>query len=167
MTIDEINGLTHEDFIQRVGWVCEYSPWVSERAWKSRPFDSLSALHSALVHEITGASEDEKLSLLKAHPDLGTKAKIAEASRNEQASAGLDQLTPEEFTELRSLNEAYKQCFGFPFLFAVKGSNKHEILASLRFRIHRTREMEFDEALGQIANIIRFRLETIVDNQEQ
>jgi OHCU decarboxylase len=167
MTPDELNRMDRESFVRQVGWVCEHSPWVAERAWSARPFHTLDDLHAALVREIEHATPDEKLALLNAHPDLGSRAKLTSASAGEQSGAGLDQLTPDEFAELQSLNAAYKERFQFPFLYAVKGSNKHQILASLRERVHRAYEAEFEEAMRQISRIVRFRLETVLDNHER
>ncbi len=98
------------------------------------------ALHRAMVDQVEHASlPEEQLALLRAHPDLGTRARVSEASSAEQAGAGLDQLTPAEFERLRRLNEAYRDKFGFPFLFAVKGSTKHDILDALERRARSSR----------------------------
>jgi len=167
MTIDELNQLDGREFVERVGWVCENSPWVAERAWPAAPFSGIEELHSALLRQVHSAPEPEKLALLNAHPDLGTRAQVSAASASEQQGAGLDQLTAEEFHELISLNERYRREFGFPFLFAVKGSTKHQILTSMRDRIDHRREEELEEALRQTARIIRFRLESILDDQNR
>jgi len=104
----------------------------------------------------------EVLALLRAHPDLGTRARVSKASTAEQSGAGLDQLTPEEFERLRGLNETYRDKFEFPFLFAVKGSTKHDILDSLGQRVQSSREQEYRVALEQVYRIARFRLEDSV-----
>src|SRR5207248_8925816 len=103
-----------------------------------------------------------QLALLRAHPDLGTRARISEASTGEQQGAGLDRLTKEEFDRLQRLNDQYRQTFGFPFLFAVKGSTKHDVLAALDARGRRSRDEEFAEALQQVYKIARFRLEEML-----
>ena len=167
MTIDELNQLDGREFVERVGWVCENSPWVAERAWSAAPFPGIDELHSALLRQVYDASDAEKLALLNAHPDLATRAQVSAASASEQQGAGLDQLTAEEFAECVSLNERYRRKFGFPFLFAVKGSSKHQILASMWDRIDRPWEEELEEALRQTARIIRFRLESILVNQNR
>ena len=100
---------------------------------------------------------------MRAHPDLGTRARVSEASSAEQAGAGLDQLTQAEFERLRVLNEAYRGKFGFPFLFAVKGSTKHDILEALERRARSSREEEYLVALDQVYRIARFRLEDTLD----
>jgi 2-oxo-4-hydroxy-4-carboxy-5-ureidoimidazoline decarboxylase len=162
VTILQVNSLGLNDFVDEVGWVFEHSPWVARRAWKHRPFASLDDLHTRMITEVTCASTNEKLALLRAHPDLGTRAKVSESSAKEQAGAGLDQLTPVEFARLHQYNEAYKTKFGFPFLFAVKGSGKLRIMQALEARLQATPEEEFQEALRQVFRIARFRLEDII-----
>ena len=109
------------------------------------------------------ASPEEQLALLRAHPDLGTRAKISPGSTSEQAGAGLDRLTAGEYKRLLHLNSAYQEKFGFPFLYAVKGSDKFAILEALERRLISNREAEFQEALRQVYRIARFRLEGIVN----
>lgn len=164
MTMHELNALDRAHFTEAVGWVCEHSPWVAERAWRSRPFPSVDHLHDALTREIENAPREEQLSLLRAHPDLGTRAAMGNASQGEQAGVGLNQLTPQEHARLMTLNDAYRERFGFPFLFAVKGSTKFVILENLERRLASTREEEFREALSQVDRIVRFRLEGLVDH---
>ena len=162
MTISQVNALGVNDFVDQVGWVFEHSSWVARRAWKHRPFASLDDLHKRMTAEVAAASTAEKLALLRAHPDLGARARMSESSTKEQNSAGLDQLTPVEFARLHQYNEAYKSKFGFPFLFAVKGSNKLRIMQALDARVQSSTEDEFQEALQQVYRIARFRLEDII-----
>jgi OHCU decarboxylase len=159
MNIDEINRLSQKEFMERLGWIFESSPWVAERAWCHGPFASLDALHAAMVAEVEHATTDEQLALLRAHPDLGARSQMSSASVSEQSRAGLHQLTPEEYAELMQLNSDYRNEFGFPFLFAVKGCTKDDILRSLRERVAGSREDEFRTALEQVFRIARFRLE--------
>ena len=162
MTVSQLNALGSNDFVDQVGWVFEHSSWVARRAWKHRPFASLDDLHKRVCAEVTAASTPEKLALLRAHPDLGARARMSESSVKEQSGAGLDQLTPVEFARLHQYNEAYKTKFGFPFLFAVKGSDKLRILQALETRMQTSPEDEFQEALKQVFRIARFRLEDII-----
>jgi 2-oxo-4-hydroxy-4-carboxy-5-ureidoimidazoline decarboxylase len=159
MTIAHLNSLERAEFASALGWVFEHSPWVAERAWVMRPFADAHALHRAMVDQVERSLPEEQLALLRAHPDLGTRARVSEASSAEQAGAGLDQLTPAEFERLRALNQAYRDKFGFPFLFAVKGSTKHDILEALERRARSSREEEYLVALDQVYRIARFRLE--------
>ena len=162
MTLTEINSLDRSAFVERVGWVFEHSPWVASRAWAKRPFASLNALHAALTHEMLSATRDEQLSLLCAHPALGARVKMSESSAVEQSAAGLQQLSADELDRLQRLNFAYRVKFGFPFLYAVKGSTKHDIFKALEGRMASDLEREFAEALGQVARIARFRLEELI-----
>jgi len=164
MTITELNTLDRENFVAAVGWVFEHSPWVAERTSHFRPFASLDALHSAMTEQVERATFAENLALLQAHPDLGARASLSEASTAEQAGAGLDSLTPAEFEQLHRLNRAYRNRFRFPFLLAVKGSTKHDILRTLRARMEASPEDEYREALRQVYRIARFRLEGLIES---
>ena len=162
MTLDELNASDRDGFIAALGWIFEGSPWVAERAWRHRPLASVDALHRAMVEEVAASGREKQLALLRAHPDLGTRARLTAASTGEQTGAGLDRLTPDEFDRLHELNTAYREKFGFPFLFAVKGSTKHDILAALAARLRATVDEEFAEALRQVSRIAWFRLRDAV-----
>jgi 2-oxo-4-hydroxy-4-carboxy-5-ureidoimidazoline decarboxylase len=164
MTIGELNLLDRTAFVNALGWIFEQSPWVAERAFDARPFASLEALHSALTEEVERATFTERLALLQAHPDLGARARLSQASTQEQAGAGLDSLTPSEFEQLHCLNAAYRARFGFPFLLAVKGSTKHDVLQALQARMESAPEDEYREALRQVYRIARFRLEDSIES---
>src|ERR1041385_7801664 len=135
--LTELNTTDRHGFVHALGWVFEDSPWVAERAWDHRPFDSLDSLHAAMTRIVAEASDAEQLALLQAHPDLGTRARTSEASTGEQRDAGLDRLTAEEFATLQRLNDEYRRRFGFPFLFAVNGTTKYDALAALGARVTR------------------------------
>ena len=163
MRIAELNGLDLAQFVAAIGYVCEDSPWVAERAWFERPFSSLDQLCERMNGVIGNASQAEQVSLLRAHPDLGTRARIGENSTREQSGAGLDNLTPDEYARLLRMNGEYKEKFGFPFLYAVKGSNKQQILSALEIRLGSTPADELAEALRQVFRIVRFRLEEMIE----
>ena len=163
MTIAGLNLLDRSGFVETIGWVFEHSPWVAERVWPSRPFDNLDALHAAMTDQVERATFAEKLAILQSHPDLGTRARLSPASAGEQTGAGLDSLSPSEFEQLHRMNAAYRARFGFPFLLAVKGSTKHDVLRALEARIESTSEDEFREALRQVYRIARFRLEDLIE----
>jgi len=165
MTLDEVNALDREQFVETLGWIFEHSPWVAERAWSARPFSSIDALHRAMFNHVLQARREEQLTLLCAHPDLGTRANLSDASRGEQAGAGLDSLSQEEFERFNALNSKYRAKFGFPFLYAVKGSTKHDILRAMEQRLPASYEAEFAEALRQVYRIARFRLDVLCDTQ--
>jgi 2-oxo-4-hydroxy-4-carboxy-5-ureidoimidazoline decarboxylase len=162
MTLDELNASDCDGFSAALGAIFEKSPWAAARAWCRRPFASLDALHRAMIAEVSDASRDEQLALLRAHPDLGTRARMTTASTEEQAGAGLDRLTPGEFDQLQRLNAAYREKFGFPFLFAVRGSTKSDVLAELAARLPASPDDEFAEALRQVFRIAWFRLQDVV-----
>jgi 2-oxo-4-hydroxy-4-carboxy-5-ureidoimidazoline decarboxylase len=111
-----------------------------------------------MVDQLAQARPEEQLALLRAHPDLGTRARMSPASVGEQAGAGLDQLPAKEFEFLQELNSAYRKKFGFPFLFAVRGGTKHDALEALGLRLGASPEEELEEALRQAQRIARFRL---------
>jgi OHCU decarboxylase len=162
MTMAELNRLDQAGFIDAVGWIFEHSPWVAERAFDARPFADLDALHAAMTEQVERGTFAERLALLKAHPDLGARARLSTASAQEQAGAGLDSLTPGEFEQLQRLNTAYRSRFGFPFLLAVKGNTKHDVLRALQARMEASPEDEFREALRQVYRIARFRMEGLI-----
>jgi 2-oxo-4-hydroxy-4-carboxy-5-ureidoimidazoline decarboxylase len=159
MTLPEVNALSCEEFVKALGWVFEDSPWVAEAAWSLRPFRSLGALHSAMRQQVEDAGPERQLALLRAHPDLGNRVRMSKASNREQSGAGLNQLTQVERDSLLALNREYRERFGFPFLFAVRGSGNRDIIEALRGRIEATPESEFREALEQVYRIAWFRLE--------
>ena len=162
MTIAELNACDRARFVDLLGLVVEASPWVAERAWTHRPFTGVEQLHAAMMQEVEGATRDEQLRLLRAHPDLGTRMRMSDSSTGEQAGAGLDRLAPGELETLQRLNAAYRATFGFPFLFAVKGSTTQQVLDALEQRLPRTAEDEFAEALRQVFRIARFRLDDLI-----
>ena len=158
MTLAEINAADRARFVGALGGTFEDSPWVAERAWARRPFESVDALHAAMVAEVAAAARAEQVALLRAHPDLGARARMSEASGGEQASAGLDGLNDADFERLQRLNDAYRRKFGFPVLFAVRGSTVRDVLDALERRLEATADEEFAEALRQVARIAGFRL---------
>ncbi|NES98825.1 MAG: 2-oxo-4-hydroxy-4-carboxy-5-ureidoimidazoline decarboxylase [Desertifilum sp. SIO1I2] len=158
LSVASLNQMTQSEFVDTVGWVFEHSPWVASRAWELRPFASLDVLHQTMVEIVQQATEAEKLALLQAHPDLGAKVKMAEASVQEQAGAGLDQLTSEESDRFFALNQAYQEKFGFPFIIAVKNHTKISILEAFSRRLDNSIPEEQATALAEVAKIAGFRL---------
>lgn len=163
LSIAAVNGLPAAEFTSLFGDVAEHSPWVAARAADFRPFADRDAAVAAFERAMREAAPDRQLDLVRAHPDLAGRAAIAgemaEDSRREQAGAGLDRLSPQEFARFTALNDRYRARFGFPFIFAVKGATKDMILAGFEARIGNEPAAEFETALGQIARIFRFRLE--------
>jgi urate oxidase len=157
--------LSKDDFIGRFGGVFEHSDWIARRAFAGElgpANDTASGLHAALCAVFREASEEERLAVLTAHPDLAGKLaqakRLTESSTSEQASAGLDALTDQERERFTALNHAYVEKFGFPFIMAVKGRSKDEILAAFENRIGNDRETEFKTACRQVERIALLRL---------
>ena len=156
----EVNALAEADFVARFGGVAEHSPWVAEEAARRRPFRDRDAMVATFADAVRGASDEARLALLQAHPDLATRLGALSAdSRREQAGAGLDRLGPEERTRFLSLNRTYRERFGFPFIFAVKGASAEQILEAFDLRLPRSIDDEREAAVEQVLRIIRFRLE--------
>ena len=170
LSIEEINRMDHGEFVSCFGAVFERSPWVAEGAWERRPFDGLDGLHGSFVGTIRDAPEDRRVALIQAHPDLAGKAALAGAltdeSANEQASAGLDRLSPEEYERFHRLNAAYREKFGLPYVACVRDNTKETIFAGAERRLTNTREEEIEAALGEISRIGRLRLEDLVEGSE-
>ena len=162
LSIDDLNRMAVSDFTTRFGDVAEHSPWVAESAAGARPFADRDAVADAFAAALRGAARDEQLAVLRAHPDLAGRAAVSgdltEDSRREQAGAGLDRLTPEEFDRFTALNAAYKERFAIPFIFAVKGATAAMILAAFEERIANGREVEVENAIDNVCRIMRFRI---------
>lgn len=158
MTLSQTNALSPEEFVLAFGDVAEHSPWVARHASAARPFASPQAMANAFADAVRSATEESQLALLRAHPDLATRAKLTEDSSREQKGAGLDTLTADEFTRFSHLNELYKARNDFPFIFAVKGATKHQILESFAERINNPRAEEMSIALDMVCRIIGFRI---------
>ncbi len=167
MTLDQLNQATQQDFTDALGAIFEHSPWVAEGSWAQRPFASVDALHAAMCQTLAAAPLEAKLDLIRAHPELAGKAAIrgelTDASTREQSGAGLAHCSPAEYAELTSLNDTYRNRFGFPFILAVRGHTRDSIIANMRARVGNDRDAEIAECLRQIERIARFRLGDLVD----
>ena len=159
--VDTLNALPRDAFVTRLGSIYEHSPWVAERSFEARPFASLEALHAAMQSAMLAATADEQMALIRAHPELAGRlaaAQLTEQSRKEQAGSGLDRVTPKERARMQGLNDRYREKFGFPFIVAVKGMTRQDILAIFERRLGNDPELEFDTAISQIHRIASFRL---------
>lgn len=163
--VEALSGLPQAAFVARLGDIFEHSPWVPERAWAARPFESIDALHAAMVAAVDQAAEAEQLALICAHPELAGREAAAgtltSASTGEQRGAGLDQCSKEELQRLRRLNQDYRARFGFPFVVAVKGLTRHQIMDRVEARLANARDTEFRTCLAEIGKIARFRLDAL------
>lgn len=168
LTLGLINSLSPRDFTMVVGPVFELSPWIAERTAIRSPFKSVSELHAALCQTVNQSSDDEKLSLIRAHPDLVGKAALAgtltRESTGEQASAGLNQLSTEEIALFQKQNAAYREKFGFPFVICARLNKKDAIIAGFEKRLQNSPAQEIETALGEIFKIAELRLRDLISS---
>ena len=164
------DGLSEAAFVARYGGVYEHSPWVAETLYRrglSTVESTPEGLATAMAEIVAQAGDDLKLALIRAHPDLAGRAAIAgdltRESRSEQAGAGLDRCTAEEFRRFQGLNADYRRKFGFPFIVAVAGLTRHDILDAFEARLRNDSATEFRTALAQIDRIARLRLAAMDD----
>jgi OHCU decarboxylase len=160
-TMTGIDDLDRAAFVERFGPLFEHSPWIAEEAWSDRPFTDADAVFEALRRAMYAAPRERQLALIRAHPDLAGRSAIelTDNSKEEQASAGLDRLTPGEYAEFQRANAAYRERFGFPFVVCVREHTRESILRVAAERLEHTPEEEIQAALGEIAKIARLRLE--------
>ena len=162
-SIDRVNKLSKSDFISIFGNVFEKTEWVAQKTYDSKPYKNFEELFSKMMEIFENTNKENHIKILNAHPDLAVERKLTDDSKNEQKNASLNQCTNEEFIEFKKLNEEYKKKFGFPFILAVKGNNKEEILNSFRQRISNNINLEFEEAKKQVKKIANFRLSKIIE----
>jgi 2-oxo-4-hydroxy-4-carboxy-5-ureidoimidazoline decarboxylase len=165
-SLAQLNSLSCDKFVRIIGPVFEGSPWIAGAAWQKRPFANLEELHRRLCEGVQNAGEEKQLALIRAHPDLVGRAALAgaltAASTAEQASAGLDRLTSEGIATFQTLNKAYHQKFGFPFVICARLNKKDAILNGFRLRLKHSRQEELKAALEEISKIAYLRLQDIV-----
>jgi 2-oxo-4-hydroxy-4-carboxy-5-ureidoimidazoline decarboxylase len=158
---NKIDKLTETEFTEVFGNIFENASWIAVRLYKKKPFHNFNDLSEKMISIFENSDNQSKLKILNSHPDLANKTKIGSLtpdSNKEQANAGLDQCTEEEFIEFKNLNLRYKNTFGFPFILAVKGKNKLEILNNFKKRILSNKKIELDEAINQVKQIANLRL---------
>ena len=161
--INKINKLPEREFAKVFANIFENASWIAEKLYGQKPFSSYEELSLKMINIFETCSKEKKLEILNAHPNLADKTKISSLtpdSKQEQHNAGLDQCTEVEFNEFKKLNDVYKK-FGFPFILAVKGKNKNEILNNFRKRVLSEPEIEFGEAIKQVKKIASLRLESL------
>lgn len=168
IALADLNAMPAAQFAAALGAIFERSPWVAERTAAQRPFASVLALHAAMTDAVAHAGSDERLALIRAHPELTGRAAIrseltAESTR-EQRGAGLDACSPGESARLQELNKAYTARFGFPFILAVRGHDRAAIIAALAARLQNDADSEQNAALAQIGRIAWFRLAASVSD---
>ncbi|WP_233863218.1 2-oxo-4-hydroxy-4-carboxy-5-ureidoimidazoline decarboxylase [Paraburkholderia adhaesiva] len=165
-TLERLNCASSEAFVAALSGIFEHSPWVAGAVADQRPFASIEALHQAMSLAVQSAGETEQLALINAHPELAGKAavrgELTVESTREQSCAGLNQCTQEQFDTLQSLNRAYREKFGFPFILAVRGYDREGIIENFESRMNNSRADEMRTTLDQIYRIARFRLVELV-----
>ena len=163
-TVDKVNNLSKFDFISIFGNVFEKTEWIAEKAYNSKPYNNFEELFSKMMEIFENSKQQDHWKILNAHPYLAVEKRLTKDSANEQNNANLDQCSDKEFEEFQKLNKEYKKKFGFPFIVAVKGKNKYEILENFKKRIKNEKNIEFEEAKNQVKKIASFRLEEIKKN---
>jgi 2-oxo-4-hydroxy-4-carboxy-5-ureidoimidazoline decarboxylase len=163
VTLDELNRMEQSAFVAALGEVFEHTPWVAEAVQGARPFASLNALYEAMTAAVRNAGNARQMTLIKGHPDLAGKAAregtITDDSKLEQSSAGLDQLSVDEFAAFHRLNDAYHTKFNIPFIVSVRRHGKESILRQFEKRLRNDATAERDAALNEIFRIVALRLD--------
>ncbi len=156
-----LNNLNQGKFISLFGVIFEKTQWIAEKLFELKPFKNKNDLISKMIKIYEESSKDEVLNILRSHPKLAVEKKLTEHSNQEQSRANLKNCTQEEFNEFTKLNSEYEKKFGFPFIMAVKGKDKIEILNNFRQRINNNIEFEFEESKKQVKKIALFRLDEL------
>ena len=161
-TIDNINGLNKSEFLSIFGNVFEKTESVALKVFELKPFKDFDDIVSKMLNIYEGYDRGKILEILNSHPELAVEKKLTSESKLEQISANLNECSEDEYKEFSKLNIEYKRKFGFPFIIAVKGKNKNEILINFRKRIQNDLNNEFFEAKNQVKKIASFRLKDVV-----
>jgi len=160
--LSRLNDMDEADFVATIGHVFERSPWIAQRTYPKRPFESIQSLHEKLVATVRVSEESEKLDLIRAHPDLvgrmAREGRLTRESTAEQAAAGLTALSEREIELFDRYNAQYHERFGFPFIICARENRKDAILAAFPVRLTNNRGQEIDTALAEIYKIARLRL---------
>ena len=161
--INKINKLSRSEFIKVFANIFENAGWIAKELHNKKPFNNFEELSAKIINIFETATKERQLKILNDHPDLANKARISSLSPDslkEQNSAGLENCTEKEFNEFKKLNDSYKK-FGFPFILAIKGKTKKEILDNFKKRILSDQETEFHEAIKQVKQIASLRLKEL------
>ena len=162
MTLEnDLNNLNRDKFVSLFGVIFEKTQWIAEKLLERKPFESKEDLINKMFQIYESTQKNEVLVILKSHPKLAVEKNLTKHSSEEQSNANLKNCTDEEYNEFKRLNNEYEEKFGFPFIIAVKGKNKIEILNNFRQRINNDIELEFSEAKSQVRKIAQFRLDEL------
>ena len=163
LKLAELNALDRAEFNRALGGIFEHSPWVAERAEPRRPFRDRTELLAAMRDSVMKSAKEEKLALIRAHPDLVGAATLTRESQGEQKAAGLGSLSAEEIEQFRRFNASYRERFGFPFVICARLNKKDAILKAFPIRLQNSREQEIETALGEIFKIAELRLQDAIE----
>ncbi len=153
-----LNQMSQEEFTEALGSIFEHTPAIATTAWQARPFTDIENLHQTMAAIVMKMTDKEQLQLICAHPDLGSKVKMADASVQEQSTIGLDRLSAEEYDRFQQLNQSYKEKFDFPYIIAVRNHTKDTILMNFMERLQNNLDTEKKQAIAEIIEIARWRL---------
>lgn len=166
MTLAELNALDQAQFIKELGSIYEHSPWVAKQVYELKPFKSLQQLNEVMFNCVTTSNKETQTQLILNHPELAGKeaqtGDLTQDSAKEQAGAGLDQCSPQELAQLQSLNAVYQETFGFPFIIAVSGLNRYDIMEQIKIRTNNSVEKEFETCIQEIGKIAWIRLQKLI-----
>ena len=166
-TLSNLNQLDALAFNELLGGIYEHSSWVAELTFAKLPFDSVHTLHQTMMDIVKASDLDKRLALIRNHPELAGKeaaeGTLTADSKKEQSRAGLNQCSAEELEQIRGLNKSYLQKFSFPFVIAVSGLNKHQIIAAMQTRLESDETTEFATSLNEIDKIAKIRLDALID----
>ena len=162
--IEKINKMTKSEFVSVFGNIFEKTIWIAEKTYALKPFKNYEELSSKILEVYENGKKEKHLEIFNSHPSLIVEKILTEDSKKEQNSSGLDQCSKEEFEEFKKLNIEYKKKFLFPFIIAVRGKNRNEILNNFRQRITNNINSEFIETKKQVKKIANFRLDEIIKN---
>ena len=161
-SINKVNKLNKTDFISIFGNVFEKTEWIAERVFDYLPYKNFDNLRLKFFKIYNESNKESIIKILNSHPELVVEQKLTNESKKEQKGAGLNECSKEEVEEFKKLNLNYKKKFGFPFIIAVKGKNKNDILSYFRTRIKNSFDEEFIEAKKQVGEIATFRFKEII-----
>ena len=167
ISLANLNQYDREQFVESLGGIFEHSPWVADLVYENRPFESTSQLHQIMIATVEKSPDFQRMALICNHPELAGKeadaGTLTTHSQQEQSRAGLDQCTAAELAQLQALNQAYRDKFEFPFVIAVTGLNKTQIIEAVEKRLLNTVQVEFDTSIAEIGKIGKIRLDALID----
>ena len=168
ISLASLNQFDREQFVDSLGGIFEHSPWVADLVYEKRPFASKTQLHQNMLETVQRSPEFQRMALICNHPELAGKeaaeGTLTNDSRQEQSRAGLDPCSVAELSQLQSLNRAYREKFEFPFIIAVTGLDKTQIITAVESRLKNSTSVEFDPSIAEIGMSGMIRLNALIDD---